>query len=759
MKFKFLVKTLLPLVTLAIFTIAVTGETPREAAIKFISIQSKRMIKEWQGTEVGESTIYYDLEGNPAAYCFSIFEKDRDLGYLILEEGRDNPVQEFSISLPPHRRNLPGQYQEKIQARLPSPLKLGPARFLYPCPGVYLVEFPLSEDNQPAGATYLDLRSLLVVKPFPISQKFPSFPQSRNPHFSFRYLEDVPIYQFFRSTHPLAAAEVLEYRGLRREGEPIKAFIAGLASFLEECLCDLPEKPSIWQVEKGVEGFSAYRQNKLEVIEKCKYSEVTEERITFDDYKRAIDAEQPVIVTFLYDPEYRRGLGIASQRMSGVSVAGVGYLSDETGNYIIGHDGLFLGEEPLSRKGKEPWARPGVTFYNWDGNYSNIILAFVNRPGRKLPFKISFGASAYAQEPTIQLLYFYSPTCKECIQLKEFLVKLGKKYPQLEVKEYDLSVTENIGLMNEYYNSFKVPYEEWGGTLALFIGDRCFTDYREIKKTEKGLEEEIKKYLKTGSIIPEPRKERNLIQVFRSFGLLTILAAGLIDGVNPCAFATIVFLIAYLTMIVKRRRKEILFTGISFTLGIFLAYLLIGLGLLKALQVLKGITLVSKLLYPAIGGLVFILAIYNFKDYLAIKRGKFGEITLQLPRFLKLGIHKVIREQTRIKYFVILAFITGIIISILELFCTGQVYLPTIMYILGIPGLKVKALFYLILYALMFIVPLAVIFLLVYFGMTSKGLETFGRRHASTVKFLMALLFLFFAVFMFTVTAQLFGWL
>lgn len=246
----------------------------------------------------------------------------------------------------------------------------------------------------------------------------------------------------------------------------------------------------------------------------------------------------------------------------------MGYLSDETGNYIIGHDGLFLNEEPLSRKGKAPWARQGVTFYNWDGNYSNIILAFVNRPERKSPFKISFIASAYVQEPTIQLLYFYSPTCKECIQLKEFLAKLGKKYPQLEVKEYDLSVTENIGLMNEYYNSFKVPYEEWGGTLALFIGERCFTDYREIKKIREGLEEEIKKYLKIGSIIPEPKKEGNLIQIFQSFGPLTILAAGLIDGVNPCAFATIVFLIAYLTLIVRRKRKEILFTGIGGILGL-----------------------------------------------------------------------------------------------------------------------------------------------------------------------------------------------
>lgn len=379
---------------------------------------------------------------------------------------------------------------------------------------------------------------------------------------------------------------------------------------------------------------------------------------------------------------------------------------------------------------------------------------------------ILLGREIIEEEPIkgkkIYLAYFFEPGCREC-HLVEYMLRYFKgKYPDLEVGEFDIAIRENKEILEAICQVHRVPDNQRLLTPAIFIGQDYFIKEIDHQEVEKSLE----KYSLERTRPPwegleklRPLAKERIIERFHRLGIVPILFAGLLDGVNPCAFATIVFLIAYLTLIVKRKRKEILFTGISFTFGVFLAYLLIGLGLLRLLQSLKGITLVSKLLYPVIGGLVFILAIYNFKDYLAIKRGKFGKAVLQLPRFLKLGIHKVIREQTRIRYFVILAFITGIIISILELFCTGQVYLPTIMYILGIPGLKTKALFYLILYAFMFIVPLVIVFLLVYSGITSKRLETFGKRHASTVKLLMALLFLFFAAFMFTMTAQLFGWL
>jgi cytochrome c biogenesis protein CcdA len=60
-------------------------------------------------------------------------------------------------------------------------------------------------------------------------------------------------------------------------------------------------------------------------------------------------------------------------------------------------------------------------------------------------------------------------------------------------------------------------------------------------------------------------------------GWLAVVLAGLVDGLNPCAFATIIFFVSYLSLSGKKG-KEILITGASFTVGVFIAYLLVVLG-------------------------------------------------------------------------------------------------------------------------------------------------------------------------------------
>jgi len=87
-------------------------------------------------------------------------------------------------------------------------------------------------------------------------------------------------------------------------------------------------------------------------------------------------------------------------------------------------------------------------------------------------------------------------------------------------------------------------------------------------------------------------------------------------------------------------------------------------------------------------------------------------------------------------------------ISILELACTGQVYLPTIIFVSSLPELKLRAIFYLVLYNLLFILPLIVVFVLAYFGTTSKELTRFLQKHAAAVKLGLAVLFFVLAVWL-----------
>jgi len=77
------------------------------------------------------------------------------------------------------------------------------------------------------------------------------------------------------------------------------------------------------------------------------------------------------------------------------------------------------------------------------------------------------------------------------------------------------------------------------------------------------------------------------------------------------------------------------------------------------------------------------------------------------------------------------------------------VYLPTLIFVMGVPSLRVRAFIYLLVYNLLFILPLMVIFLLVFYGTTSKQLTHFLQARAATIKLAMAGLFLVLAAWLF----------
>ena len=231
-----------------------------------------------------------------------------------------------------------------------------------------------------------------------------------------------------------------------------------------------------------------------------------------------------------------------------------------------------------------------------------------------------------------------------------------------------------------------------------------------------------------------------MVERFKSLGVLTIISAGLIDGLNPCAFATLIFFISYLTM-VGRNRMEILRVGLGFSGAVFATYLLVGLGILSFVQHLSFLPLFSKVVYLLTIAFALVLGAYSLYDYIQLKRGRPSEMKLQLPDFLKRRIHQTIRTKSRSSRYLLAAIFAGFLISLLEFTCTGQVYLPTILFVTNIPSLKTSAFSYLVLYNVMFIVPLMIIFGITYWGVTSEQLSFFLQKRASAIKLVTSLLF------------------
>ena len=364
------------------------------------------------------------------------------------------------------------------------------------------------------------------------------------------------------------------------------------------------------------------------------------------------------------------------------------------------------------------------------------------------PYAInSFAASTPSSvNYPVYLAYFYEPGCHDCDKVKIVLKDISAKYSEnLILKSFDISLSENVELAEALGELYQMPEGERLLVPVMFIGD----DYLfRSAITFDGLEELIQKYLTIETISPwEKVKEKDLtaqerlIARFQSFGLAAVAVSGLIDGLNPCAFASIIFFISYLTLI-NRKGREILWVGGIFTLSVFLTYFLIGTGALKMITSLSFLPLARKIFILVTAILALILGVVSLYDYLQFKkRGTTKDAKLQLPSFLKNMIHSTIRKNVRLSNYILMAVVTGFIVSLLELACTGQVYLPTIMFISTIPDLKVNALFYLLFYNLMFVVPLVLVFSFTYWGTTSVQWATLTQKNFGKIKMAMTLLF------------------
>lgn len=385
-----------------------------------------------------------------------------------------------------------------------------------------------------------------------------------------------------------------------------------------------------------------------------------------------------------------------------------------------------------------------------------LLFSLISISQLASPFVInSFAASTASSISTpVYLAYFYEVGCHDCEKVKIILNDIFAKYPDnLIMESFDISLTDNMELAESLSELYQMPEEQRLLVPVIFIGDNyLFRD----KITFGSLEELIQKYSSTEAIAPwEKIKDKDLtaqdrlIARFQSFGLTAVAVSGLIDGINPCAFATIIFFISYLALI-NRKGKEILWVGGMFALSVFLTYFLIGTGALKMITSLSFLPLVRKIFVLVTAALALILGVVSLYDYFQFKKkGTSKDAKLQLPPFLKNMIHSAIRKNVKLGNYILMAAVTGFIVSLLELACTGQIYLPTIMFISTIPNLKSNALFYLLFYNLMFILPLVLVFSFTYWGTTSAQWAALTQKNFGKIKMAMTLLFFGLAILLF----------
>ncbi len=367
--------------------------------------------------------------------------------------------------------------------------------------------------------------------------------------------------------------------------------------------------------------------------------------------------------------------------------------------------------------------------------------------------------SLFSNNKEIIIYYFYIEGCPECTRAKPFLETLESRFTDLKITKLNIAEVENQELRAKLDDIYNVPDDKKGVVPAIFIGKSFFIREKDIfenltKKIEN-FDFSENSFL-IDAISKEMSGKEKIKEYFEKFGIFVILFAGLIDGVNPCAFAVLIFFITFL-LTTGRKREDILKAGSFFTLGVFIAYFVSGVGIFRVIQKYSIVGIFSKILYLVTATIVLIFAILSYLDYLKIKSGKGEEITLQLPGFFKKTARDIIKKNLSTSFISLSAFLVAFPISIIEFLCTGQTYLPTIVYIIGVPELKIKGIFYLIIYNFMFVVPLIFIFLGVYFGISQRALGKFMRENVGKIKLIMSIIFFILSGYLIYLVLKSFG--
>jgi len=334
---------------------------------------------------------------------------------------------------------------------------------------------------------------------------------------------------------------------------------------------------------------------------------------------------------------------------------------------------------------------------------------------------------------------------------------LKEIYPQIEVTEFSIGESKNKELLAHFGKTYSLPDNKINVTPAIFIGKKAFI--REdaysnaVKNTIINYDYNETKFLKDA--LNAVGQTNHLVELFKKFGVLTVIGAGLIDGYNPCAITVLIFFISLLVLRSKSK-KDILFVGGAFTIGIGISYLLLGVGLFSIISKWRYFDEIAKWVYLVTAVITLVLAIFTLMDYVKAKLGKTKDMTLQLSTAEKKTIHSLLRNP-KVQGLSIFSFLVAFPVSIVEFSCTGQTYLPTIVYIFSMPGLKARALTYLILYNVMFVLPLIVIVYFAYKGTTSDKITHWFTNNIAKIKFVTGIIFIAIFAYLLFKTLLLFG--
>ena len=323
--------------------------------------------------------------------------------------------------------------------------------------------------------------------------------------------------------------------------------------------------------------------------------------------------------------------------------------------------------------------------------------------------------------------FFYNTHCGACHLAMTYLNEYSAAHPGILITSYDLfNSSEGKSLFEQYKAEY---HRQYVSVPSVFIGNAGLEGESAIRENFDELVTWYEQNKKTGPSGQNTTSVQTKRGTWNVISIPLVLIAGLVDGINPCASAVLVFLLILLMII--RQKQRILMAGAVFTSAVYFIYFISGTGIYSLVAItgiLRGYSLIAGVIAAGAGLLWIRNGIISSRASEsngpgAVEKPFFGILeTMVIPG----------------------AFVLGLLTGVLELSCTGGIYLA-IQDMISFKVNIVQGLVYLFLYNLAFIVPLIVIILLFYWWIPAEESEEGKEKNPGKLELFTGMLLLVFA--------------
>ncbi len=347
---------------------------------------------------------------------------------------------------------------------------------------------------------------------------------------------------------------------------------------------------------------------------------------------------------------------------------------------------------------------------------ANVLVADAAANNLIVPNEVIWYEKDVNEQPVIHLYFFWSKKCPHCLKAQPDIMQMNNEYPWLKVHSLELvNHQENI---QRYINMATMLGKDARSVPAFMFCGNMLTGYEDKKSTGQLLKYYLKEcYQFARENSPDNATVFNL-DINRSASvdipflgsisiddyslpMLTIFIAAM-DAFNPCAFFVLLFLLSMMVHTRSRGRMALIGSIFVFISGlVYFLFMTAWLNLFIYLGELRLITLIA-------GCVAVLIALINIKDYFWFNKG----FSLSISDNKKPELFDHMRHLLRLDSIVTVIFATvilAIVANSYELLCTAgfpMIYTR----ILTLESLSVESYYlYLVLYNLIYILPLLII--------------------------------------------------